>query len=495
MLRILVVILLTFFNVPLYATAAFDDFNRSLKLGEVKMSVTSANHEAKAHFILGLKFLHAFMYELAREQFQMAQKHDARLIMAYWGEAMTYKQSLWREESLKNAAKVLKRIPKEAIKLTPIEKGLLHAVMVLFEPGVSQKKRDNHYMDVLDKLSKQFPHDVEANSFYALSLLQYGVDFPNDAVNQANLKKARHRLKIFFKRYPKHIGVMHYLIHAYDSPNKSIAEQALPAANAALKEISSSSHITHMSAHVYRRLGLWKDYIEANSASVRASETLCYEWASLKKDEKTLQNLEICNAENKYHSLEWLQYGYLFTGQTDKARHVFRRTQDTALKTNTIDFKQWYYRLFARQVLMGGDYHLPLIKVEPISEEGALYWSLYSECGAHLANAVLAHKQKRRDYLYSSKKRLVQLIKLSDTIEAPFIKKTCQMHLAGLNAMLALEQKKNDESKRYLKLMYLIEKNNPSTELTPSLVFLDVADFEKKTMPIIGEIKMTRKVD
>lgn len=480
MFRALLFVSLFCFHLCTYAHSAFDSFNRSLKLGEVNLSVSSTNSAAKGHFQLGLKFLHAFMYELAREQFQLAEKHEPSFIMAYWGEAMTHKQSIWNIESLSDAQVVLDRMPKETSSLTDVERGLKNAAFVLFKPGSSLQERDRQYITTLQTLSKQHPKEVDVNSFYALSLMQYAADFPLASENKANIKKARQILDKLFKQHPKHVGVMHYLIHAYDSPDKIIALHALPAADKALKEISSSSHITHMSAHIYRRLARWQDYIDANETSVKAAESLCYQWAKLKNDEKALKNLEVCNADNKYHSLEWLQYGYLLTGQKDKAKKVFNRTQETALKTNLIAFKQWYYRLFARQVLMGEDYKQPIIPIDPISEQGSLYWSVYSECGAHFANGVLAIKQKKPTVFLDSQQRLSQLVKLSQPLGVPFITKTCEKHLMGLKTIAAWDNKDKVLATQYLKKMRSIEINNPSTEVTPSLVFITVDEFKER---------------
>lgn len=448
-------------------------------MGEVNLSVTSPDKKAKAHFVLGLKFLHAFMYELAREQFQLAQKHDPFFVMAYWGEAMTHKQSLWNKDDVKGASLVLSKMPKEIETCSEIEKGLIRGAFLLFSPKTPLKKRDEAYALQLKKLYQQSPGNVEIGAFYALSLMQWVADFPNEKDAATRILIARRILDKLFKIYPKHVGVMHYLMHAYDSPDKRDAKNALKAADSSLVLVSSSSHMTHMSAHIYRRLEMWPDFVRANLISVKASEKLCYEWAVLKKDEKTLKNLELCNADNKYHSLEWLQYGYLLHGEKKKAASVLARTQNTALKTNKLEFKQWYYRLFARQILMGEDFKHDLIEIEPISDKGDKFWSIYSECGAVLANGILAVKRQHPKALQTSLKRLSALIDLSKTLDPPFIKKTCQMHLAALNASIALNAHQYQKANRYLEKGYRIEKANPSSEVTPSLVFITMREFEK----------------
>ena len=54
--------------------------------------------------------LHNFEYEEANEAFQQAQAIDRGFVMAYWGEAMTYNQTLWRHENVEAARHALARL-------------------------------------------------------------------------------------------------------------------------------------------------------------------------------------------------------------------------------------------------------------------------------------------------------------------------------------------------------------------------------------------------
>ena len=52
----------------------------------------------------GISALHEFEYEDANDAFREAQRFDSGLALAYWGEAMTYHQSLWARENLAAAS-------------------------------------------------------------------------------------------------------------------------------------------------------------------------------------------------------------------------------------------------------------------------------------------------------------------------------------------------------------------------------------------------------
>src|SRR5215831_18215464 len=56
--------------------------------------------DADAAFRRGMTALHNFEYEDANEAFSLARRRDPGFALAYWGEAMTYHQALWRRENL-----------------------------------------------------------------------------------------------------------------------------------------------------------------------------------------------------------------------------------------------------------------------------------------------------------------------------------------------------------------------------------------------------------
>ena len=55
---------------------------------------------AEPAYLRGVTALHQFEYEDANEAFLQARRLDPSFVMAYWGEAMTYNQTLWRNEDV-----------------------------------------------------------------------------------------------------------------------------------------------------------------------------------------------------------------------------------------------------------------------------------------------------------------------------------------------------------------------------------------------------------
>src|SRR5438876_1118077 len=71
---------------------------------------TSGTAAAQPYFLRGVAGLHTFEYEDANEAFRLAQRVDPGFAMAYWGEAMTYNQTLWRNEDVAAARQALARL-------------------------------------------------------------------------------------------------------------------------------------------------------------------------------------------------------------------------------------------------------------------------------------------------------------------------------------------------------------------------------------------------
>ena len=68
---------------------------------------------AQPSFLRGVTALHNFEYEDAVEAFREAQRMDPDFAMAYWGEAMTYHQTLWRNENILAGREALKRLVRD----------------------------------------------------------------------------------------------------------------------------------------------------------------------------------------------------------------------------------------------------------------------------------------------------------------------------------------------------------------------------------------------
>src|SRR5256885_858900 len=106
----------------------------------------SARPDARSALARGIEALHFFEYEQANEAFREAQRVDAGLVMACWGEALTYHQTLWHNEDVPQARAALARCgPTPAARAakarSPEERMLLEAAEALFGAGDAAERR------------------------------------------------------------------------------------------------------------------------------------------------------------------------------------------------------------------------------------------------------------------------------------------------------------------------------------------------------------------
>ena len=135
----------------------------------------SASAEARTVFAQGLAALHLFEYEDANEAFRRAQHLEPGFAMPYWGEAMTYNQTLWRHEDVQAARQALARLgatsdARNAKAIGSRDQGFLAAVETLFADG-NAVTRHQLYADAMGRLYAREPDDPDVASLYALALL------------------------------------------------------------------------------------------------------------------------------------------------------------------------------------------------------------------------------------------------------------------------------------------------------------------------------------
>lgn len=280
------------------------DKNKGDFLGVVNLDVTG-DKNAIPLFEKGLLLLHSFEYVDAREAFKEAQKTDPNMPMAYWGEAMTYNHSLWKNQNYEEGfAAIQKTKQLNGLKdLTPLENDLLKAAEILYKPKSPKNERDYDYMEYMKKLNEKYPDNHEVGAFYALSLLGSVSEGRNDSIYGLGAQIAEKILK----ENAKHPGALHYLIHSYDDPGH--AQLALNAANSYATVAPDASHALHMPSHIFVALGMWDRVIASNIDS--------YEASVKRMNEKGLDN-----DARGYHAYHWLEYGYLQKQQLKKAEQM-----------------------------------------------------------------------------------------------------------------------------------------------------------------------------
>src|SRR5581483_10626599 len=196
----------------------------------------SGSPEAQAAFLRGVLLLHNFAYPQAKEAFVEAQKIDPKFVLAYWGEAMTYNHPLWNQFDLEGGRRVLEKVRPLVASAMPRERGYIEAIEALYGEGHSKYA----YEAAMERLARANPGDVEAQVFWALSIL--GAREWHQLDERRSVRAAA-ILEELFPTHRDHPGVLHYLIHAYDDPVH--APLGLRAARLYAKVASSAPHALH----------------------------------------------------------------------------------------------------------------------------------------------------------------------------------------------------------------------------------------------------------
>src|SRR5580765_4490004 len=324
------------------ATPALGDMS---KVGNVHFP-TSCDPAVQKDFERGVALLHSFFYEEARRVFTQVAEQDPNCAMAWWGVAMTYYHPLWTapDSTELQAGRAAAERALAASETSDREREYAQAIAAFYSgidspidettagapschgPAMMDPRgRAACYGREMAKLAGDQPNDTEAAAFYALSLL--GTATPGDPA-LVNQKKAAQILEPLFAKMPDHPGLAHYLIHSYDYP--PLARQGLRAANTYAALAPWVPHALHMPSHIYTRLGMWQETIDANRASADAARK--YE-AAYHPGAASFEEL---------HALDYLVYAYLQVGADQKAAEVLARVRSIKKTHPESDFTVSY---------------------------------------------------------------------------------------------------------------------------------------------------------
>ena len=273
---------------------------------------TSATGEAQRHFDEGVTSMHLFTFEDAEEHFRAAQAADPDFAMAYWGEALTAYQPVWRIHNREKARAILARLgPTAAARAakapTQREKDYLATLEILYGAG-EQRAREQAYAGAMKELSERYPDDTEALAFYVIARVMQYSRSPEATPGRMDTAALAQEV---LDRNPRHPGALRYLIQSTDDPiHTSLGLSAARTVEAVRPTVSTAIHLP---SHVHLQLGQWEKAADANIRAFDAS----MQWA---RDHGW--GYEALNAHNYGHLLRYAHHAYLQLGQQAKAHAI-----------------------------------------------------------------------------------------------------------------------------------------------------------------------------
>jgi hypothetical protein len=206
---------------PATTTAAvplFDSF------GDLHRDIDSKVPAAQRYFDQGLRMAYGFNHEAAGRAFAEAARLDPRCAMCVWGQALVLGPNinLPMDPALAKDASVLaRRAVSLAANAQPADRALIEALQLRYaDPAPEDRKPlDRAYADAMARVVAQFPGDDDAATLYAESLMDLSpwAYWGTDGTPAEFTPRLMGELERVLARNPRHIGAMHYYIHATEA--------------------------------------------------------------------------------------------------------------------------------------------------------------------------------------------------------------------------------------------------------------------------------------
>ena len=238
-------------------------------LGTFTRPISSRNPEAQAFFNQGFQLMYAFAKAEAGRSFREAQKRDPNCAICYWGEAWAWGSYVNGRMTVAHAARAYAAI-RQAVRLSEgaadaKEQALIRAMATRyvehFDPS-TRLDQDRLYAEAMARVAASYPDDLDVATLYAEALfllLPRPASFP---VGEPTVSRVLATLESALARDLRHPGACHLYIHM----TELTPEPGRAAACAAHlgDAIPGASHINHMPAHVWTRIGRWGAAVEAS---------------------------------------------------------------------------------------------------------------------------------------------------------------------------------------------------------------------------------------
>lgn len=253
------------------AIGLFPDIGRSdLPLGELKS-------EARPYFDQGLAFAYGFNHRAAIASFVRAREIDPSCAECWWGEALARGPNInaamdaGQNASALHALAQARRLSAQSGAFT---KALIAAQELRYssDPAADRSKLDRDYAQAMLALAGQYPEsdDIAVLAAEAAMNTSPWNYWSVDGKPAAFIAEAVTLIESVMARSPDHPQASHLYIHLLELPDPAKAEAAADRLDKTGP--AALGHLAHMPAHIYFRLGRYRDSIEANKRAVAADE-------------------------------------------------------------------------------------------------------------------------------------------------------------------------------------------------------------------------------
>ena len=145
------------------------------------------------------------------------------------------------------------------------EKALIQAMAVRYADRydpVRQGEQDREYARAMGRVAKTYPDDLDAATLYAEALFLLLPRPGAFNVNNPDVARVLHVLEGALKRDIRHPGACHLYVHTTELTTEP--QRAEPCVEYLGNAIPGASHLNHMPAHTWSRVGRWGDAVRAS---------------------------------------------------------------------------------------------------------------------------------------------------------------------------------------------------------------------------------------
>jgi tetratricopeptide (TPR) repeat protein len=344
------------------APPLFDNF------GDLHRDIGSRVPAAQRYFDQGLRMAYGFNHDAAGRAFAEAARLDPACAMCVWGQALVLGPNInlpMDPAMAAQATALAARAASLASNATPADRALIEALRLRYaDPAPADRNSlDAAYADAMARAAARFPGDDDIAVLHAEALM----DLTPWAYWTAAGQQTEHTPRILgelervLTRSPRHIGAIHYYIHATEaSPDPRRAE---PYAELLAALAPGSGHLVHMPAHTYIRLGRYHDATLVNFTAANADAAF----------------LAVCGGSNGVYPLGYVPHNWHFAsmtaGLTGSRTLALRAAEQTAKRADRatmgaapLEFMQMFVVMPLLTRVRFGDWNDILAEAAPASE-------------------------------------------------------------------------------------------------------------------------------
>ncbi|BAU42829.1 tetratricopeptide repeat protein [Leptolyngbya sp. O-77] len=291
-------------------------------LGDHHHPISTRNPLAQRYFDQGLILSYGFNHAEALRSFQQAAELDPTCALCYWGMAYVLGPNInaaMEDSDVPTAWAAIQRAVQLGSNASDRERAYIHALATRYAPQPVEDRTELNlaYANAMRDVAQRYPDDPDAGTLFAEALMDTTPwDYWDESGNPTDAgAEIIATLESVLKRFPNHVGALHLYIHAVEAQRPELAADVADR----LRDLNiQTSHLLHMPAHIYLRVGRYHDAVVANQRAAAADR----EYAQAHHPDGIFR---IAYMPHNHH---FLWYAAMMAGQRRVALEAARNTAD-----------------------------------------------------------------------------------------------------------------------------------------------------------------------